>query len=406
MRVDVVGDVDVRMPHDVLELRGVHAVAGHLAAERVPAHVRRDLRQLVLVDAVVLLDAPAEVVLPVQGDLRIAVLVQEDEPADTVHDGLLRGSLPSIDDGPEALRDLGGHGHEALSAAGLRPLDVVASARGALELLVDSDEGIVEVDVVHSEAAELGDAQPRVEQDVEPLVVLAVGLVAPGEFQEASLISRAQCVPSDHVVGQDGRELEVEGVPADQVVFLSQLECGPQHTPDAMNGAVGLAKVPLQTDEPLLGVERRHVVNLPCAEGVCLKEVQDGLVAGLRGLSGGRLGICVLAGELQDGRPVGGDVREQVLQDPLFDVAQALARLPAPWCDVFGCQGPRVDAAPCALRVGVAVIVPTIRALALARPQDAVLRIPSIGHCWSPFRMEGSPADGMQILPQQGSDNR
>ena len=81
MGVRVVRHANVRVPHDVLELCGVHPLASHLGAERVTADMRGNLGKLLLVDAIVLAERELEVLLPVHRNLRHTVFVQKQESA-------------------------------------------------------------------------------------------------------------------------------------------------------------------------------------------------------------------------------------------------------------------------------------------------------------------------------------
>ena len=51
MRAGVESDADVRVAHDILQSLGIHSALGHVGAEGVAADMRRDLRQLHLVNA-------------------------------------------------------------------------------------------------------------------------------------------------------------------------------------------------------------------------------------------------------------------------------------------------------------------------------------------------------------------
>ena len=75
MGVNVVGGVDIRVPHNVSELCWTHASACHSATESVPELVRGYMRQLFLIDAVVLNDGAFEPMLPMQGNAWHLILV-------------------------------------------------------------------------------------------------------------------------------------------------------------------------------------------------------------------------------------------------------------------------------------------------------------------------------------------
>ena len=53
MGICVESNTDIRMPHDVWQSLGVHSTLCHVGAERVPTHMRPDLRYLELINTVV-----------------------------------------------------------------------------------------------------------------------------------------------------------------------------------------------------------------------------------------------------------------------------------------------------------------------------------------------------------------
>ena len=146
------------MTHDVLEICRVDAVANHLAAAGVPANIRGKLGMLILVDIVMLLYTPAEVVLPVKGNLGLLFLVQENETADSVNDRLFCQHLPAIDNRLEAFSIPLRHKIEALTARSLRTLDIIDASRRALQLLVDMDGASIEINFVSGHADKLRNA--------------------------------------------------------------------------------------------------------------------------------------------------------------------------------------------------------------------------------------------------------
>ena len=391
VRVRVVGHIDVGVAHNVFELHGIHPLARHLRAERMAANMGSDLRQLVLVDAVVLRHGILEVLLPVKRHTGLLVLVEEQEPAHTVHHGLHRRLGTVRDHPPEALRNALGHRNVSHAAAGLRPLDVVTHVAGALKLLADADAPALEIDVPHREPAELGDAEPRVQQDVERVVIAGVVAIASNEVEEPPLLLGGQRLTRNLIVHKNGRKLEIERVSANEVIFLRELERRSQNAAYGMDRAVALPVIPLQGNEPFLRVEGRDVAYPPAAELVARKEVEHRLVPGSRGRPHCRLGLRVLGGELENGHVLGGNVVEEVPLDPLLKLAQARAR-PLPLRrEIMGCQGPRVDAARLAFCVHVLEAVAAVLPLALPATEDAPLHVLSSSHPLAPFHRRKEP---------------
>ena len=105
-----------------------------------------------------LLYTPAEVVLPVKGNLGLLFLVQENETADSVNDRLFCQHLPAIDNRLEAFSIPLRHKNEALTARSLRALDIIDASRRALQLLVDMDGASIEINFVSGHADKLRNA--------------------------------------------------------------------------------------------------------------------------------------------------------------------------------------------------------------------------------------------------------
>ena len=71
----------------------------------------------------------------------------------------------------ETLPDFIGHRHVSYAALGFWTLDVVLHTACSLELFINPYAPILKNEVIFGKPAELGDAQPRIEEDVECLIV-------------------------------------------------------------------------------------------------------------------------------------------------------------------------------------------------------------------------------------------
>ena len=123
MGVGVQRNADVAVAHDVLQRFGIHPVLCHFGAERVPANMGRDLRQLHLIDLVVLLYDMLEILLPMEGDHRHPVLIKEKESGMPANDGLDLRLCTRLQDPAEASLNLRRHGHHTGATFGLGVLN-------------------------------------------------------------------------------------------------------------------------------------------------------------------------------------------------------------------------------------------------------------------------------------------
>ena len=123
MSIGVQRNADVAVAHDILQCFGIHPVLCHLGAERMSADMGRDLRQLHLIDLIVLLYDMLEILLPMERDHRHPVLIKEKESGMSSNDGLELRLSTRIKDLSEASLNLRRHRHHALSAFGLGVLD-------------------------------------------------------------------------------------------------------------------------------------------------------------------------------------------------------------------------------------------------------------------------------------------
>lgn len=380
MGVRVVCHANVRVPHDVLELRGVHPLTSHLGAERVSAYMRGNLGKFLFVDAIVLAEGELEVLLPVHRNLRHVVFVQKQESAHPVNDGLDRWVGTLLKDCLETFFDFLGHGHESLAAFRFGAFDVVPHIAAPLQLLVDADASVFEIEVRFCEAAELRDAQPRVEEDVEHFVISRVMLISLDEIEEPALVLWGQGLARNGVVDEHGGELEVERVAPDEVVFLRKLESWAKYSSNAVNRAVAFPELALKIDEPIFRVERRYIAGFPASELVLGERVHNRLIACARSRAHRRLGRDVLFNQFENGHPAWCNAVKQIALHLLLDFAEAQPRLFTLGREVVRGERPRVLVLRLASRVFELEIVLAVRALSLSLAKDAPLAVFPRGH--------------------------
>ena len=141
------------------------------------AHMGRDFRKLNFVNAVIFLQNMLEVMLPMEGDHRHVVLVQEQETGVAVDHRFFEQLLSARDDPSETGHDFVAHRHIPLTAFGLGFFDDIGHGPGALQLVIHPDPLVLKVNVRNGQSAEFRYTQARIEQDVDPIVILTEVLV-------------------------------------------------------------------------------------------------------------------------------------------------------------------------------------------------------------------------------------
>ena len=274
--VHIEGDGYIAVAHQVLQDLGAHPGQGHVGAVGVTAHVRGDLRQLVLVGAVVFLQDMLEILLPVQGHPGKAPVIIEKELPHPVDDGFHLWRPPLLEDRHKAPVHLIRHGQQPGPGLGFGGQDVVLPV-GFLELLVHVDGPFFQVDVVHRQCAEFRNPQPGMEQDVDPFVVSFEVFVLPDEFQENPHIPFGKGLPTYAVVDQHILHLEIEGIPPEDFIIHGHLKGRPHYTPDAVDGTVPFP-FRLHFDQPQFGIGHFHLPNGLLGKRVLLQSIDYELV--------------------------------------------------------------------------------------------------------------------------------
>ena len=236
--IGVQRDADIRMTHDILQGFGVHTALCHVGAEGMAAHMGRDFRKLNFVNAVVFLQNMLEVMLPMEGDHRHVVLVQEQKICIPIDHRLVEQLLATCDDPAKAGHHFVAHRHIPLTAFGLGFFDDIGHVPGALQLVIHPDPLVLEVDVRDDQSAEFRYTQACIEQDVDPIVILTEVLVLLYEFQKGPLLGSGDGFPCDTVIDHHCCQRELKWVLADQIVLPRHLKGRAHHATDGMNGTV------------------------------------------------------------------------------------------------------------------------------------------------------------------------
>ena len=122
-----------------------------------------DLRQLHLIDLIVLLYDMLEILLPMERDHRHPVLIKEKESGMSVNDGFDLRLCARIKDLSEANLNFRRHRYHALSAFGLGVLNHIFHLRRAQKLMVNDDLMAAEINTGPGQSAKLGDSQSGME---------------------------------------------------------------------------------------------------------------------------------------------------------------------------------------------------------------------------------------------------
>ena len=88
MRICIKCYGDIAVPHDILQYLWIHAGFCHICTKRMSAHVRYNLWQLYLINAVVLAYRELEILLPMQRYTWFSVLIQEEKSGISVYNWL------------------------------------------------------------------------------------------------------------------------------------------------------------------------------------------------------------------------------------------------------------------------------------------------------------------------------
>ena len=236
--IGVQRDADIRVTHDILQGFGIHAAARHVGAEGMATYMGRDFRKLNFVNAVVFLQNMLEVMLPMEGDHRHIVLVQEQKAGVAVDHRFFKQLLTVIDNPAEAGHDFITHGDEPLAVLGFGVLDDIGHVPGMLQLVIHPDPLVLKVNVRNGQSAEFRYTQARIEQDVDPIVILTEVLVLLYEFQKGPLLGSGDGFPCDTVIDHHCCQRELKWVLADQIVLPRHLKGRAHHATDGMNGTV------------------------------------------------------------------------------------------------------------------------------------------------------------------------
>ena len=148
------------MAHQVLQTFDIQHRLLCIGAEGMPQDMGRHAGKRVLMLLDILPLYPTHIVLQMHGDLRLAVLIQKQEAAVSIHHHFYLGMPTVFYHTAESHIDGIRHGDAAVAAAGLWRGYEIGLVRRAAQLLMDVDTPSVKVDVCLGQTIEFTDTQP------------------------------------------------------------------------------------------------------------------------------------------------------------------------------------------------------------------------------------------------------
>lgn len=118
----------------------------------------------------------------------------------------------------------------------------------------------------HGQAAEFRDTQPRVKENVGPIVASAVMLIRLDELQQIPFLLPGDGLPGHRVIDDHRGQFKLKRILADHVIVHRHLECRSENASNRINRAIPSAIHLLKLDEPCFGIRQAHLVNVLPAE--------------------------------------------------------------------------------------------------------------------------------------------
>ena len=148
------------------------------------------------------------------------------------------GLRPVGDDALEALVHIVCHRDFPSPTGGFRVLNDVLHVPFALKLVVDADFAVLHVQISQGQPYELRNAKPRLEQDINAIIVPGKVLVTLYKFQKCPLWFPCDRFPCHAVVDNNGGKLKLKRIFAYQTIVHSHLKRRPDNAPNGVDGAV------------------------------------------------------------------------------------------------------------------------------------------------------------------------
>ena len=211
MRIGVESDADIRMSHQVLKHLRVHPGLRHIGAVGVTAHMRRDLRKLHAINAIILLHRMLEVLLPVHRHHRLSILIEPKESGVPVNHGLHLQLRPSGKNALKCFIHIVLHRNHSGTGIGLCRINV-NQCPGLLKLMVNVDSSILHIQIMNCQSCKLRYTHPRLEQNVHPVIIPAVVRIIFDKIKERSFLLSCNGFTSSGIVDQHGHHLKLKRI--------------------------------------------------------------------------------------------------------------------------------------------------------------------------------------------------
>ena len=131
--------------------------------------------------------------------------------------------------------------------------------------MVDVNDPVFHVQIADRQSAELGNSHPRVEQDVNCLVVFAVAVIVMYELQEFPHLVPGDGLPCYAIVNHHTGKLKPEGILLQAVIIDRHLESRPENAPDRLHAAVPPA-ITLELDQEKFSIGKKTDACLYCSK--------------------------------------------------------------------------------------------------------------------------------------------
>lgn len=223
MRVGIHGYRDIRVSHNVLQSFRIHSTLSHLGTAGMSAHMRRDIGKLQLIDPIILLHHMVEVVLPVHGNHRLVILIPIEKSCLPVNNRFHFQVLSVIHDIPKSFHHFRRHWHISYTCRCLGRFEGGDHITVANRLTGNMDTLFLEVNITHSQTAELGNSKSCIEQNKESVIVLAEMIIIFYKFQKRFLLFSCDSISRDTVIYNYSVQFKRKWILCKQIVASTRL---------------------------------------------------------------------------------------------------------------------------------------------------------------------------------------
>ena len=245
------------------------------------ANMGRDLGELFLIDAVILLADMFKVFFPMQSYHRHSVLVQIKKAAFALNVRFYHRRWTAFKDPFETGVNIIGHGNFSRAVSRFRWLNHILHVPLALKLMVNVYHPILQINIRYRQPDKFRDTHSCFEEDINTVVVFAEMLVPLDEVQESTLLLPCDSLSRYDVIDNHCCKLEIKRILANQIIFDGHFKRRSYYAAHRMNGAVP-SPVLLKLDKPETRITFFDLINPLCTEILFFKNVQHEIVIRFR----------------------------------------------------------------------------------------------------------------------------